>query len=70
MIQWLVNNWDLIFQIWGMITALGTAIVAITPTQKDNNFLAKIVKWADVFSVVFTKQDAEVIAKALEKKKK
>lgn len=68
--NWLVENWDLIFQIWGMITALGTAIVAITPTQKDNNFLAKIVKWADVFSVVFTKEDAETIAKALKKKAK
>ena len=36
----------------------------------DDDILAKIVKWADVFSVVFTKQDAETIAKALEKKKK
>ena len=68
--NWLVEHWDLIFQIWGMITALCTAIVAITPTDKDNKFLAKIVKWADVFSVVFTKQDAETIAKALEKKTK
>lgn len=67
---WLVENYDLIFQIWGMIVALCTAIVAITPTQKDNNFLAKIVKWADVFSVVFTKKDAEAIANALKKKSK
>lgn len=70
MINWIAENYDLIFQIWGMITALGTAIVAITPTQKDNNFLAKIVKWADIFSVVFTKEDAQTIAKAVEKKKK
>ena len=41
---WLVENWDLIFQVWGMIVALCTAIVAITPTQTDNTFLAKIVK--------------------------
>lgn len=68
--NWLVENYDLIFQIWGMIVALCTAIVAITPTQKDNNFLAKIVKWADVFSVVFTKKDAETIANALKKKSK
>lgn len=53
-----------------MITALCTAIVTITPTDKDNKFLAKIVKWADVFSVVFTKEDAQTIAKAVEKKKK
>lgn len=67
---WLVNNWETIFAIWGMLVAFCTAIVKLTPTQKDDNILAKIVKWADVFSVVFTKQDAETIAKALEKKKK
>ena len=66
---WLLNNWDLIFQIWGMITALGTAIVAITPTDKDNKLLEKIVKWANVFSVVFTKEDAQTIANATKKKK-
>lgn len=68
--NWLLNNWETIFAIWGMLVAFCTAIVKLTPTQKDDNVLAKIVKWADVFSVVFTKQDAETIAKALEKKKK
>ena len=68
--KWLLQNWETIFAIWGMLVAFCTAIVKLTPTQKDDTFLAKVVKWADVFSVVFTKQDAEVIAKALEKKKK
>lgn len=67
---WLLEHWETIFAIWGMLVAFCTAIVKLTPTQKDDNILAKIVKWADVFSVVFTKQDAETIAKALEKKKK
>jgi len=67
---WLVNNWETIFAIWGMLVAFCTAIVKLTPTQKDDNVLAKIVKWADVFSVVFTKQDAETIEKALKKKSK
>ena len=70
MFDWLVKNWETIFAIWGMLVALCTAIVKLTPTQKDDNVLAKVVKWADVFSVVFTKEDAKVIAKALEKKKK
>lgn len=69
MMQWLVDNWETIFAVWGMLVAACTAIVKLTPTQKDDNFLAKIVKWADVFSVVFTKKDAETIAKALKKKK-
>ena len=68
--SWLVEHWETIFAIWGMLVAFCTAIVKLTPTQKDDNILAKIVKWADVFSVVFTRQDAETIAKALEKKKK
>lgn len=67
---WLVENWETIFAVWGMLVAFCTAIVKLTPTQKDDNILAKIVKWADVFSVVFTKQDAETIAKALKKKDK
>lgn len=68
--KWLLQNWETIFAIWGMLVAFCTAIVKLTPTQKDDTFLAKVVKWADVFSVVFTKEDAETIAKALEKKKK
>ena len=68
--SWLLNNWDTIFAAYGMLVAFCTALVKLTSTQKDNDFLAKIVKWADVFSTVFTKQDAEVIAKALKKEKK
>lgn len=68
--NWLLENWENLFAAWGILVALCTAIVKLTPTQKDDNLLAKIVKWADVFSVVFTKEDAKIIAKALEKGKK
>ena len=68
--EWLLENWDTIFAAWGMLVAVCTAIVKLTPTQKDDTVLAKVVKWADVFSVVFTKEDAETIAKALKKKSK
>lgn len=70
MIDWILENWVNIAAAWGMLVALCTIIVKATPTQKDDNILAKIVKWADVFSVVFTKEDAETIAKALKKKNK
>lgn len=70
MINWILENWVNIAAAWGMLVALCTVIVKATPTQKDDNILAKIVKWADVFSVVFTKEDAETIAKALKKKNK
>lgn len=68
--NWLLENWEHIAAGFGMLVALCTAIVKMTPTQKDDNILAKIVKWADVFSVVFTKKDAETIANALKKKSK
>lgn len=68
--NWLLENWEHIAAGFGMLVALCTAIVKMTPTQKDDTILAKIVKWADVFSVVFTKKDAETIANALKKKSK
>ena len=66
---WLLNNWETIFATWGVLVAACTAIVKLTPTQKDDSILAKIVKWADLFSVVFTKEDAQAIANATKKKK-
>ena len=66
---WLIERWETIFATWGVLVAFCTAIVKLTPTQKDDNFLAKVVKWADVFSVVFTKEDAQTIANATKKRK-
>lgn len=66
---WLLEHWETIFATWGVLVAACSAIVKLTPTQKDDTILAKIVKWADVFSVVFTKKDAQIIADALKKKK-
>lgn len=68
--NWLLENWEHIAAGFGMLVAFCTAIVKMTPTQKDDNILAKITKWADVFSIVFTKKDAEVVADALKKKTK
>lgn len=68
--NWLLENWEHIAAGFGMLVALCTAIVKMTPTQKDDNILAKVIKWADVFSIVFTKKDAQVIADALKKKTK
>lgn len=68
--NWIIENWVNIAAAWGMLVALCSIIVRATPTQKDDTILAKIVKWADVFSIVFTKKDAQVIADALKKKAK
>lgn len=68
--DFLLNNWEHIAAGFGMLVAFCTAIVKMTPTQKDDNILAQVIKWADVFSIVFTKKDAQVIAEALKKKAK
>ena len=69
-LDWLVANWEHIAAGFGMLVAFCTTIVKMTPTQKDDNILAKIIKWADVFSIVFTKKDAQVIADAIMKESK
>ena len=69
-LDWLIANWEHLAAGFGMLVALCTAIAGLTPTKKDDKFLAKIVKWADVFSIVFTKKDAQVIADALKEKTK
>ena len=69
-LDWLVANWEHIAAGFGMLVAFCTTIVKMTPTQKDDNILAKIIKWADMFSIVFTKKDAQVIADALKEKTK
>jgi len=68
--NWLLTNWEHIAAAFGVLVAACSAIVKLTPTTKDDKILGWVVKWADVFSIVFTKKDAETIAKALEKSKK
>jgi len=53
--DWLKDNWDNLLSAWGGLTALCSAIVAITPSTKDNKVLGKIVAIFDLFSVVYPK---------------
>lgn len=66
---WILEHLEEIFAGWGILVAVCTAIVKITPTQKDDCILAKVVKFADLFSVAFRKEDAQTLAKALKKRK-
>lgn len=70
MMDWLIANWEHIAAAFGMLVAVCSTIVKLTKTTKDDAILAKIIKWCDVFSIVFTKNDAKVIADALKKEKK
>lgn len=43
MIKWMSEHYDEVLQIIGAVVALATLIVKLTPTQKDDNVLAKII---------------------------
>lgn len=42
--EWITNNWTDILAVFGAVVGLATAIVKLTPTQKDDNVLAKVIK--------------------------
>jgi hypothetical protein len=41
---------------WGALVAFATVVVKLTPTTKDDDLLAKVVKFFDNFSVVNPKK--------------
>lgn len=67
--NWILEHWADLLTIYGGIVAVATIIVKLTPNTKDNEILDKIIKFLDKFSTVFTKEDAEKIAKATKKSK-
>ena len=40
-----------LLQILGAVVSVATLIVKLTPTQKDDNFLAKVIKILSAFSL-------------------
>lgn len=69
-IDWIYVNFEHILAIYGAVVAICSTIVKITPTQKDDNVWAKIIKILDKFSVCFTKEDIAKLAAATKKFKK
>ena len=67
--MWIIEHFETILAIYGALVALSTAIVKLTPNTKDNEILEKIIKFFDKFSTVFTKEDAEKLAKLTKKSK-
>lgn len=66
-ILWLQSHYDLILEGYGLIVALGTFIVKITPSVKDDSVWGKIVSILDNFSTAFTKSDQVLLQKGVEK---
>jgi len=49
--EWLQENYVNILAVWGAAVGLASAIVKITPTQKDDAILAKIISVLEVLSI-------------------
>ena len=49
--EWINAHWNDVLAIIAAVIGLATAIVKITPTQKDDNVLAKVIKVLSVFSL-------------------
>ena len=51
-IGWLKANWDSVLAIVGGVVSVATIIVKLTPTPKDDNALATLIRLLSVFSLV------------------
>lgn len=49
--EWITTNWTDILAVFGAVVGLATAIVKLTPTQKDDNVLAKVIKVLSALSL-------------------
>lgn len=52
LIIWCKANWESVLAIIGGIVSVATIIVKLTKTDKDDNFLAKVIKILAIFSLV------------------
>lgn len=66
---WILEHWTDLLAVYGAVVLVCSTIVKLTPTTKDDDWWAKIVKILDKFSTVFTKEDAEKLAKLTKKSK-
>ncbi len=51
MIKFITEHYDEVLQIIGAAVALATLVVKLTPTQKDDNVLAKMIKVLSALSL-------------------
>lgn len=67
MIEWIKTNITGLMTLLGAVVTLATAIVKLTPTQKDDNVLARIIKVLESLSLC--NADGTFITKEENKKK-
>lgn len=67
---WILEHWEDLLAVYGAVVLICSTVIKLTPTTKDDDWWAKIVKFLDKFSTVFTKEDAEKLAKLTKKSSK
>lgn len=64
-INWCTQHWDDVLAIIGGVVAVATVVVKLTPTQKDDGVLAKIITVLAAFSLV--NPDGSVVGEKADK---
>ena len=69
MIDWILTHLDNIGEWFSLLVVVCSGVAGLTPTKKDDGIASKIVKVADWFSVVNTKENREKLEKLSKKNK-
>lgn len=56
MIDWLSANWEGVVAALAAVHVAAVAVVNLTPTPKDDEFVASAYRWVERFAGIFTKQ--------------
>lgn len=67
--NWLLTHLSDLLACFGALVGFCSLVVKLTPTQKDDNFVAWMVKVFNWLSIFNTKKDAEILEKAEKKSK-
>lgn len=59
MIDWITTNWDALLALLAAIHVLALAIVNLTPTPKDDEFVAKVYSFVEKIAGIFTPKAKE-----------
>lgn len=50
--EWITVHWKDVLAVIGGVVSVVSLIVKLTPTQKDDTFLAKVIKLLSIFGIV------------------
>lgn len=63
-INFIQNHYDELLAIIGGVVSVASIIIKLTPTDKDNKVLEKIINFLAKFSIINTKEDQKKINNA------